>query len=195
MKTELETKIEKLKKEDALEKQVKSLLPNLKFNAFFSGHNNDKPILSFDLKDGDIKGDILQIIAAYPPTKKTNKLSFASGKDIQTSSPYKLDFKNQSAYARTARIEYINGVYDIWIEVPENYYHKDVISINQRSLYESEHHYFIGCSYKQLASIQVGELRLNGYECQKYYGGTCVCYITDETQKEAFERVVLTGNI
>ena len=199
MKNELETKIEKLKKEDALKKEVAKKIKGVDFYTFLRTDyiKGDKKRILFMFKDvKDVKAGIQQILKAFPVNRKKNQiLAFAGRDDLKTANPFKLYFKNPCMYERKAEICYNSGKFDIAIEFPENFYHFDVIEANQRNISDCEYHYFIGRSHIELRKIRVRQIRLKGFPYVNYYGGSVVNYIADKAQQEKFEKIVLTGNI
>lgn len=155
--TELENGISelnaKIEKEHVLKNFVSLNFPNIKNTSYINDWNNkSENIINFDCKDLE---DFKHILKTLKPTNKKTVIGTASDKYYKSlKTPFRLNVKNppvvNSAQNYEINISYISGIYNVSIDVPLSLIDKDFFLVTQRSITDSEYHYFIGVSMAEI---------------------------------------------
>jgi len=115
-----------------------------------------------------------KVLKNHAPTNKTNKLGFAGKDDEIINTPYHVSFDSPARvtpYTRPQlKIVYACGEIDIWLTMPSELV-KELRGTGNRSVTDSEYHYFTGISMRKIREISIPTYYLLGGESQSYYGG------------------------
>lgn len=169
MKT-LKQQIFELTAKHTFEQFAESISCGVKHNACISKRN----FISFDCKT---IYEVKQLLSTLSPTNKTSVIGTATDKFYKTiDSPYKITIDNPASTNQynwfSLRIQFELNDIDIWINVPLNlitFYNFVRIT---RNITDSEYHYFIGMSNKQLREMKVTAYNFNNNYVVNFYGGS-----------------------
>lgn len=164
-------------------------MPNIKTLAFLTGHNKENKRLCATCKDAN---EFKEVLAAYPATNDKQVIGTASDKYFCTlNSPFLVRIDNPAAPNQynnfSVKISYQSNDIDMQIEMPINCI-SDFVRVSDRNITDSEHHYFIGCSYKELHSMKVRQYVFKADQIS-WYGGDKT--LKDETSiKEIIDNLL-----
>lgn len=121
--------------------------------------------------------DARQVMKEYPPTNKTNKLSFAAKDDIIIDTPYHITFTSPvrvSTFSKPeCKIQYSHGEVGIWLKFPSELVRERVIG-GTRKVTASEYHYFGGVPMAKIRQMSISTYALKDGDNVGYYGGNKV---------------------
>jgi len=194
----LESKLKKVRNEHKLEVMAKEKLEGLKVLTFISEFKNKTTknvvVDLLELEDSKITESI-KLVLQQIPALKSNASFELSNKTINTHSPFIFKFDNNCKYKQYCNLEYKSlGSVEVTIKIPLEYYDKGELSCETRPITESEHHYFVGCSNKELSNIRVYRYWFRDFGTMKYYGGSVTNYCSSVGDKEAFEFIIVNGS-
>lgn len=170
--TTLSKKIAALKLEDAFKTKVKKALKKIEHLAFMTGHEDDEPRLVARCKDFK---EALIVLKAFAPTNKETVIGTATDSYYATlKTPFSVKIDNppviNSSQKFQIELDYMSGKVSVQIELPIDLF-ADFVTRGERSITDSEYHYFIGYDYNKLRAIKVMCYKFNSDKVINWYGG------------------------
>lgn len=194
----LEAKIKKVKDEHKLEVIAKTKLEGLKVLTFISEFKCKKTKnIVVDLVGMELTKitESIKLVLQQIRPLKSNASFKMNDKTINTHSPFIFKFDNNCKYTQYCNLEYSSiGNVEVTIKIPLQFYDKDELTYEMRAITECEHHYFIGCSARQLNDIRVHRYWFADFEKVKYYGGSVTNYCGSVGDKKDFEFIIVNGS-
>ncbi len=177
-KTELELQIEKLTNEHNFKQLIKETIPFIDTLAYLTGHDNDKKRLVARCKDTN---EFKNVLSSFPATNENTVIGTARDSyfaDLKT--PFKVNINNpaspNSYNSFSVEISYMSNDIDVQCTLPIDCI-KDYTSTGERTITDSEYHYFTGVSMERLRRMNVRNYNFNSTQIS-WYGG-------DKTLKNA----------
>lgn len=170
-KTELESKIKALTVEFNFKNEIAESLPNIEILAFLSGIEDNQKRLVAKCKTIDQFNEVFE---KYAPTNENTVIGTATDKfysNLQT--PFRLNIDNpckpnQWNYFKLS-ISYTSNDIDVEITLPIETI-SDFTTIGQRTITDSEYHYFTGISQIKLHQMRVRCFSFKGDQINFYSG-------------------------
>lgn len=142
---------------------------------FYIGYKNS---IQLTLKP-ETKEDIVEILNNFKCTENP----FVTGADdIVVDSGFKITIQNTPNQGSNLLITYKSENYHINIETSIEFI-KNFSVKSERKIYESEYHYFIGITMKNLSIMKINSMRFNSFNTINWYGGNITLKEVDEINK------------
>lgn len=175
---ELSAQIAALTNEFNFKGMVEDMLPNIETLAFLTGHDKESKRLVAKCKN---VSEFKTVLSLFPATNTNTVIGTATDKyycDLNT--PYKVNIDNPCSpsqyHSFSVKIGYISNDIDVQCELPIETI-APFTTTGERGITDSEHHYFIGRSYRELNNMRVRQYNFLADQIN-WYGG-------DKTLKNA----------
>lgn len=170
--TELESKIKALTVEYSFKQDIAESLPNIETLAFLGGIKDNRKRLVAKCKT---IGEFNEVFEKYAPTNENTVIGTATDKfhsNLQT--PFRLNIDNpckpnQWNYFKLS-ISYTSNDIDVEITLPIETI-LEFTTIGQRTITDTEYHYFTGISQSKLCQMRVRCFSFKGDQIN-FYGGS-----------------------
>jgi hypothetical protein len=132
----------------------------------FVMYHGDKPHAYFR------GADIGELVGLLPPTKPSFTMKFAGSEGYEVASPFRISLKDRQY---VAEIEWVHKRLTVCVELGLGELPTALIQSKLRDITSSEHHYYTGRSFEELANTTITTYTFGPGATQQYYGGTSVC--------------------
>lgn len=186
--TTLDQKIENLKKDHSFKEYISETINGYDYLAFITdgdGYNKRLIVKCPTLADAK------NIIKKFPSTNETHTVG---NENKLIKSPFRINIDNPAKPSQhrnfTIEISYISNDIGVELKIPIDIFIK-FVTVGERQIYDSEHHYFIGLSYPQLSRTRVRKYNFNVLNDEQinWYGGG-VTLIKESKIKEIIDYIL-----
>lgn len=181
--TELNDKIELLKRTFEVEQSILLKLGNIKHSVL--SIDSKSPFISVKT---DNLVDLKIVLDQLPPVDKTHEIGVDRDSfHIILDTPFKLTLENPASPSQyqgfTLDIKYQAEGFMIWIQLPQSLVN-EFCERSQRNPTDSEQHYFLGVSQKQYREMRIMSYKWKGFNnCIGWYGGNQTLTDSDKTKE------------
>ena len=136
------------------------------------------------------ENDFKKVLALYPPTNTRTTIGTATDKFYAIlDTPFRVNLENPCqpafSYIHAVTFGYMHNDTSVKIKLPISFI-IDFVTRGERAISDSEHHYFIGVSYRKLAEIRVLSYSFKfdiSNNQISWYGGDKTCLSIDLINK------------
>jgi hypothetical protein len=168
--TTLQEQIAKLTAKHELNEFAKSVLGDMDFLAFLSFDDQKRIVVKAKDKD-----EFKKVFELFPPTNEKQIIGTATDKFHTTLNvPFRMGIDNPASpnqwYYHTLKVRYSSNEFDVEITLPIAFI-EGFTNTSERNISDSEYHYFIGYSDKQLRELRVRKYNFKSGKQISWYGG------------------------